>query len=205
MNKKALGIVLAALAIIVGVLFIGIGINQIRGAGGGQQPILSKEEIQQALSASQAETALYENATAGIRMSYPKNWSKEEGEKGTVVFKMFDGAINVRFISDDLTSTKEPITLKEYTDALMQQSIAEAQTKDVKIKAILDKDTTLAGLPAHEWLYSVTLDSIKARGMQVWTVKNNHSYVLTFTSPESLFDTFLPVFKKIIESVAIMK
>lgn len=205
MNKKTLGIVLAAIAVIVGVLFIIIGISQMKGAGKDQQPSLSKEEIQKTLTASQRETTTYENPTVGIRLNYPNNWEKEEGQDDAVVFKVFSGAINVRFISDDLTSRKEPVTLQEYTKELMSQSIALGEKQNVVIKALSDSDTTLAGLPAHQWLYTVTLDSIKGNGMQVWTVKNNRSYVLTFTAPESLFDTFLPVFKKMLETVVLTK
>lgn len=206
MNKKVLGIVLGVVALVAGVLLIVAGISQMKGAGNTQQPAVSKDEIQKTLKASQGEGSVYEDPAIGIRLSYPKNWSKEEeGKNGAVVFKIFAGAINVRFISDDLTSKKEPVTLKEYTDALMQQSIEQAKSTNVVIKAISDEDTTLAGLPAHEWLYTVTLDSIKGHGMQIWTVKNNHSYVLTFTAPENLFDTFLPVFKKMLGTVAVTK
>ncbi len=205
MNKKTLGIVLGIIAVAVGVLFIIVGINQMRAAKSGQQPLLSKEEIQKALTASQGETASYENGTTGIHLVYPKNWTKEEGKNGAVVFKTFDGAVNVRFISDDLTAQKEPVSLKEYTDELMKQSVSQAETQSVAIKPISDGDATLAGLPAHQWLYTVTLDSIQAQGMQVWTVKNNHSYVLTFTAPVSLFEQFLPVFKKMLETVVVTK
>ncbi|MDP2630470.1 MAG: PsbP-related protein [Candidatus Uhrbacteria bacterium] len=205
MNKKTLGIVLAVIAVIVGILFIVIGINQMKEAGKAQQTSLSKEEIQKTLTASQGETAVYENPAVGIRLSHPKSWEKEEGQNSAVVFKIFAGAINVRFISDDLTSKEEPVTLQEYTQELMSQSIALGEKQNVAIKAVSDSDTTLAGLPAHQWLYTVTLDAIKGSGMQVWTVKNNRSYVLTFTAPESLFDTFLPVFKKLLETVAITK
>lgn len=205
MNKKTLGIVLAAIAVIVGVLFIIIGISQMKGAGKDQQTSLSKEEIQKTLTASQGETTTYENPAVGIRLNYPNSWEKEEGQNSAVVFKIFAGAINVRFISDDLTSRKEPVTLPEYTKELMSQSVALGEKQNVAIKALSDSDTTLAGLPAHQWLYTVALDSIKGSGMQVWTVKNNRSYVLTFTAPESLFDTFLPVFKKMLETVVITK
>lgn len=205
MNKKILGIVLAAIAIFVGVLFIIVGISQMRETGKAQQTSLSKEEIQKTLTESQGETTTYENPTIGIRLNHPNSWEKEEGQNSAVVFKIFAGAINVRFISDDLTSEKEPVSLQEYTKELMSQSIALGEKQNVVIKALSDSDTVLAGLPAHQWLYTVTLDSIKGGGMQVWTVKNNRSYVLTFTAPESLFDTFLPVFKKLLETVVITK
>lgn len=205
MNKKMLGIVLAVVAVIVGILFIIVGINEMSGSKNIQQPSLSKEEIQKVLAASQGETIAYEDTATNIRLSYPKSWVKEDGENGIAVFKIFDGAINVRFISDDLTSRKESVTLQEYTTELMSQSVALGEKQNVAIKAISDGDTILAGLPAHQWLYTVTLDAIQGHGMQVWTIKNNHSYVLTFTAPESMFDTFVPVFKKMLETVVITK
>ncbi len=205
MNKKILGIILAAIAIVAGVLIVVVSISQMRQAAKGQQPALSKEEIQQTLTASQGETVSYEDSTVGVRLTHPKNWEKEVGQNSAVVFKIFGGAINVRFVSDDLTGNKEPVTLQEYTKELMNQSITLGEKQNVAIKALSDSDTTLAGLPAHQWLYTVALDSIKGSGMQVWTVKNNRSYVLTFTAPESLFDTFVPVFKKMLETVSITK
>jgi hypothetical protein len=204
MNKKALGIVLGCAAIAIGVMFIIAGINQIRGSTG-SQPAVGKEEIAKALDESMGEALVFEDPNTGIRLSYPKNWTKEEGDKGAVVFKLFDGAVNIRYISDDLTSADKPVGLKEYTDELMSQSIAEAKNQNVAIKALSDEDTVLAGLPAHQWIYTVTLDSIQGHGMQVWTVKNGRSYVLTFTSPEDLFETFLPIFKKMLSTAAIVK
>jgi|GEM_PF-2858031 len=205
MNKKLLGFVLGGIAIVAGILLIVVGVNQMREAGKSQQAVLPKEEVQKTLQESGGQTASYENTTSGIRLTYPKNWTKEEGDNGVAVFKIFGGALNVRFISDDLTKQKEPISLQQYTDVLMKQSVILAEKQSVAIKALSDADTTLAGLPAHQWLYSVKLDTVQGRGMQVWTVKNNRSYVLTYTSPDNLFDTFLPVFKKMLDSVTITK
>jgi len=202
MNKKILGIVLGCIALVAGAVFIIVGVGQMTQKNPTTSP-LSKESIEKNLKASESSMITYDNKTNGARIQYPKNWEKKETENGGVAFQTFSGVVNVRFVSDDFTGKKETVTLKDYSDLLMKQGVEEAKKQNVTIMAVNDSDVAIAGLPGHEWAYTVSIGDVHGFGMQAWTVKNNRSYVLTYTASKDLYETFLPVFKKMLTSFAI--
>lgn len=203
MNKKILGIALGCIALAAGVVLIFLGIGQMTQKNPAQSAALSKEAIAKTLKASEESTLTYESKANGARIQYPKNWEKKETENGGVAFQTLSGVVNVRFVSDDFTSKKEIVTLKDYSDLLMKQGVEEAKKQNVVIARVNDLDRTFAGLPGHQWEYSVSIGDVHGLGVQAWTVKNNRSYVLTYTASKDLYDQFLPVFKKMVDSFTI--
>ncbi len=202
MDKKTLGRALGILAILIGLAFVVLGIVQIFGSKSGKA-LPSKSDAEQVFSQSQKALAVYEDTKTHARFSYPTNWIKEGTEEGGFSLKIFGGITNIRFVSDDLAARKEPGTLKAYSDLLMKQGPEEAKKKNVVIKRASDADTSLAGLPGHEWTYTLSIGDVAGRGKQVWTVKNNRSYVFTYTSSNELFDQFLPIFDTIVKTLTI--
>lgn len=201
MNKKTLGIALGVIALIAGSVLIIVGIQQIV-SNKKVQGILPKTEIEKAVTESKKEFVAYEHQQTKVKLSYPKNWSVTPDKEGSgVSFSLYGGAVNLRFVSDDFSKSKEPVTLDEYTQVLMVQGREEAAKQQVTISPISDGSATLAGSPGHEWQYTVTIGDVDGRGMQVWTIKNNRSYVFTYTAAGELFDAFTPIVQKALTSI----
>ena len=203
MNKKTLGIILGIIALLAGLAFIALGIQQMwqakQGAG-----VLPKAQIEQAVSESQKEIVSYEHPQTKLRMEVPKNWTLTPDEEGSgISFSLFGGAVNLRFVSDDFSKNEKQVTLEEYSQVLMAQGKDEAAKQSVTISPSSDGEATVGGIPGHQWQYTVSIGDVVGRGMQVWTVKNNRSYVFTYTAAKELFDAFTPVIQRMLTSIAL--
>jgi eukaryotic-like serine/threonine-protein kinase len=54
---------------------------------------------------------------------------------------------------------------------------------------------------AHSLVYSTTIGGDELfKKLQVYTVLNNKVYLISFTSQESLFNNYLPIVQKMIDS-----
>ncbi|MBI4253245.1 hypothetical protein HY623_03675 [Candidatus Uhrbacteria bacterium] len=203
MNKKILGITLGAILLIAGIALIIVGVQEIMSAKQGAS-LVPKNDLAAAVNESQKELVSYEHPATKMKMSYPKNWTLTNDEEGGgVSFSFYGGAVNLRFVSDDFSKNKDPVTLDEYTQVLMAQGREEAAKQQVTISPISDGPATLAGSPGHEWQYTVTIGDVEGSGMQVWTIKNNRSYVFTYTAAGELFNAFTPVVQKMFTSIAL--
>lgn len=84
------------------------------------------------------------------------------------------------------------ITLDEYT------SMKINSTEDQLIES---NSTTLANLPAHETVFGSSV----LKTMQVWALKGDRVFTITFQAEEEDFQNDLPVAKKMIESFEIIE
>lgn len=202
MNKKTLGLALGIIALIAGIVFIVVGIQQVVTTR--QGGLLPKTEIEKAVADSEKEFVAYEHPQTKVRLSYPKNWTVTADKEGSgVAFSLYGGAVNLRLVSDDFSDKKEPVTLEEYSRVLMAQGKEEASKQNVAITPVSDSPAPLAGQPGHQWMYTVTIGDVKGRGMQVWTVKDKKSYVFTYTAANDLFDAFTPVVQRMIKTITL--
>ena len=64
--------------------------------------------------------------------------------------------------------------------------------------------TVLAGIPAYKIVYSESLQQVPLQVMQVWAIKDNKAYILTFTAELPKYSTYLPVVQKMIDSFEFM-
>jgi serine/threonine-protein kinase len=65
---------------------------------------------------------------------------------------------------------------------------------------VLDSNTTvLANLPAHEIVFT----NLGIKTMQIWTIKDDKVYTITYTAEEEDFQNDLQVAKMMIESFEI--
>lgn len=201
MNKKTLGIALGIIAIGAGLMLVVLGVWQIREAQQGQS-VLPQGEIEKAVAEAQKEFVSYQDPQTQMKIEYPKNWTvAPDQEGGGVSFSIFGGAVNLRFVSDDFTQSKEEMTLESYTQALMVQSKEKAAEQGVAIAPLSDSPAALAGTPGHQWQYTVTVSDVTGRGMQVWTLKDKRSYVFTYTAAGELYDAFTPIVQRMLVSI----
>ncbi len=84
------------------------------------------------------------------------------------------------------------MTLEEYND--IKISSVEGQILE-------SNSTTLAGLPAREIVFT----NVGLRTMQVWTVKDDRAYTISYIAPEEDFQNDLDVAKRMTESFQIIE
>ena len=104
---------------------------------------------------------------------------------------------NVNIVVQDLSA--QPMTLEEYTDLTLGQ--IEQFITDAKI---LDSSpATLAGNPGHKAVYTGKQGQYDLEWMQLWTVKGNKAYVITYTAEAREYSAVLATAQEMIESFAI--
>lgn len=155
----------------------------------------------------QSETSdylIYYNSEYGIKIKYPPNWTKMEQVFGAIVVFMspkenaFDNfQENLNIVAESLST---PITLEEYTD------VAISQLKQIitDINIVETESTTLAGNPAHKIVYTGRQGQYILKWMQIWTIKNNKAYVITYTAEENTYSNFLGIVQEMINSFEII-
>jgi serine/threonine-protein kinase len=83
------------------------------------------------------------------------------------------------------------MTLERYSDA---------EISSVEGQIVESNSTALAGLPAQE----IVLTNLGIKTMQVWTIKEDRAYSVTYTAEEEDFEYDLPVAKRMKESFQII-
>ena len=107
---------------------------------------------------------------------------------------------NLNIIIQDLS--EEPMTLAEYTELSIGQA-QEYRTDETDFDSIA---TTLDGIDAHKITYTgynpYTGQTLKH--MQVWTIKDNTAYILTYTAEIDKYNNFLDDAQEMINSFEII-
>lgn len=140
---------------------------------------------------------------------FPESWTKQQ--KGTATFflspkesekDLFQENINI--MVQDLSS--QPMTLEEYTN-LTKTQITQALGSSAIVSV---KDFNFAGQQAKEMVYTMPKNPMQGRNLnlklrQVWFIKGNNAYLLTYTAQNSEYDNYLETAKGIFDSFKLKK
>ncbi|MCX6742050.1 MAG: PsbP-related protein [Candidatus Pacearchaeota archaeon] len=148
----------------------------------------------------------YDNSAYGIRITYPSNWEKEEKSTGMVIVEFFSpkesvsDAIteNLNVVIEDLSA--QPMTLNEYTNL----SIKNIKLYFTDVNMIDSSATTLGGNSAHKVVYTANMGQYNGKFMQVYTIRNNKAYVITYTAQPSTYSYYLDIINQMINSFEII-
>jgi eukaryotic-like serine/threonine-protein kinase len=140
----------------------------------------------------------YSNPTFGVRIQYPANWGRldlsfMQNDSADINFYPLDdpsGALSVRIQVDSLLRSKN-MTFDEYTNIKIDSTEG---------RIIESNSTTLAGLPAHE----IVISNSVLKTMQVWTLKDDRVFTVTYQAEEEDFQNDLQVAQSMINSFAII-
>jgi len=186
--------------LIVGILFI---------SGCVQQPTIKPTTTTQPSETPTAQSTnnflTYDSPAYGIRIGYPSDWTKSEQFMGSVVAflsptestsDIFRENLNV--IVQDLST--QPMTLDEYTElsvSQIKQFFTDANITD-------SSATTLDGNPAHKVVYTGKQGQYNLKWMQVWVVKENKAYIISYTAEVNKYPDFLGTIQQMINSFEII-
>lgn len=152
----------------------------------------------------------YENPIFGIKMLYPTDWVKLENtsshNKNSTLIDLVafgpqsnasSGIPGKLVVKVDNISDIKPITVSEYSN----QIIGDLR-QDFKVAG---STTTLAGLPAYEFVYTGAEESVNLKAMLVLTIKGDRAYIMSYTAEPEIFQSYLPKVQKMIDSFEILK
>ncbi len=148
----------------------------------------------------------YENTDYGISASYPNNWAPTEQVEGIIVafLSPTEGPAdqfqeNLNLVMNDLSD--QDLDLEEYT------SISLASLKKVYPEMVIEESgsATLGGTAAHKIVYTASAGNLNLKIMQVWTIKNEISYVWTYTAKEDAYAAYLGITQKMLDSFKITR
>ena len=153
--------------------------------------------------------SLYNNSTYGIQFQAPNGWNKIEALSGRTTL------IDFTFHSRNASGGVQPAphvaisiekglgnvtTLQEYSEAadkLLNKILGNSTTTARPI--------TLSGLPAISKIIATKhpTSGIGISIAQVFTIKNNNAYSITYTVPTTSYYRYLPVVQQILNSFQI--
>jgi hypothetical protein len=156
---------------------------------------------------------IYQNSTYGIKMQYPSGWTVTEFNNSaaapTKLVVGFTSPIGVQRASDAVPETvvvgvdelaSRNMGLGPYTT--LQLSLLSESTQGFDLLESLP--TTIANNPAHQIVYTETVDPLKLKKMQVWTVKDGKAYITVYGADESDYSDQLPTARRILDSFEII-
>jgi hypothetical protein len=150
----------------------------------------------------------YENTTYGIRIQYPVIWqvgepnqTSQDNVKTIVAFRspkdrISDTIAESVIIGVENLPPEENISLDAYS------TLQIAGLTQFSTDFDLEQSTpiVLAGSPGHKIVYSETVQQHPIKTMQVWTIKDNKAYIISFAGEEAKLSNYLPTIQKMIDS-----
>ena len=155
------------------------------------------------LEGSQEKFLIYDDPIYKIKLDYPSNWKPVEQEQTIVAFispqKNLDDVFkeNVNLVMNDLSL--QNTTLEEYSGLL------ETQLKQIypDMEIVEYGSTILSNNRAQKIVYTVTVGTNSLKVLQIFTIKDQLLYVLTFTAEKSSYAEYLGSVQKMIDSFGI--
>ncbi len=149
----------------------------------------------------------YESSAHGIRLKYPSDWTKTEQIEGNLVafYSPMESLLDTyrEGLGVAVQNISHPMTLDEYTQLSLDQ------LKQISNTIIIDSSaTTLAGSPAHKVVYTGKIElsdkQVDVKFMQVYTIKDNKVYILTYVAEAKKYSKFLGTIQEMVDSFEII-
>jgi hypothetical protein len=186
-----------------------------------------------AISASKIKFSMFNEPDLGIKFLYPLGWEPmimKGSNNSTIVEILFPNmtsgnnsgglgrghlhgpvtsfiVLSIEDISSELSSYNTTLAL----NSLTKQNLALANRTLSNFELISSNETTFARSPAHKIVYSFTEPSLvtpsdfQFQSMNVWTIKGNKQYTISYSQPIEEYPTYLGVVQHIVESFKISK
>lgn len=156
----------------------------------------------------------YENPKFGLTVSYPPNWSVDElrndpaaasNNSIVAIFKSPSQGQNDKYLENVIVNIQGPRPDISSLEVYTQNSEKAFNNMSDTIKITKSGKDTLAGLPAHQLLYTSTgIPGLNLEKMQVFTVVNNNTaYVVTYGAEQAEYDKNIQNVEKLINSIKI--
>jgi eukaryotic-like serine/threonine-protein kinase len=142
----------------------------------------------------------YENADYGIEMEYPDNWELEKIEDpfGTIARfypqKERQEDVPAEVTIEVVEKIESNTSLDEYTSSAIGKI-----TKYLPEAKIIDSQAIkLENQPAHQIIYTGKDRDVINKYLQVWILKKDRVYIMTYVAPEDKYQDFIETVEKMI-------
>ncbi|WP_414577664.1 protein kinase domain-containing protein [Anabaena sp. CCY 9402-a] len=147
---------------------------------------------------------IYENANAGVKIKYPQAWERQD------IQNILTQEL-VTFLSppeNDADKFQEKLTINvgDFPGTLDESKdvfIKEIQNTVSEANIVNTSTATLANKRANQLVFTGKNGKNRLKNLQVWTLKDNQAYVITYTAVIDDYDKFLPIAEKMIQSFQI--
>jgi hypothetical protein len=149
------------------------------------------------IAIAQADFTTYENPKFGIRLQYPSDWGRLDlsflGASADIDFYPLNDTSGTKDVRIQVKALPlQNMTLEQYTNT---------QINSVEGQILESNATTLGNLPAHEIVFT----NIGLKTLQVWTLKDDKVYTITYVAEEDDYENELQIAQRIIESFGVMR
>lgn len=159
----------------------------------------------------QIELSVYQNQAYRVRLKYPTKWQKQEKQdpfSGQIVkfispknsdTDSYQEQIEIGIEDPNIDEEKPPMSLNEFTNSTLNRVPSVFQDTNI----VESKSGTLANLPAYTVVYSGKEGALNLKRLQIWTLKNNRAYIITYTAEVDKYDELLNITQEMINSFEI--
>lgn len=193
-NNKVMGSIFLAVAIQLSIVTIGLS--------------------QSAYAQVDEAFETYENPDFGLTLTYPPSWTVDElrtdpaapsNNSIVAIFKSPSQGQNDKYLENVIINVQGPRSDISSLETYTANSVAAFTNMSDTIKITNQGKETLAGLPAHQLLYTSTgIPGLTLEKMQVFTVLNNNTaYVVTFGAEPAEYDKNIQDVEKMLNSIKI--
>ncbi len=146
----------------------------------------------------------YENANFGIKIKYPQSWERQDVNNaitGEVVTFLSPKQSDADKFQEKVTISVEDFsgTLQEFNDSI----IKENNNNISKAKNIQSNDSSLANKQGKELVFTGKNGENSLQNMQIFTLKGDKAYVITYTAEIDNYDDFIQTVETMIKSFEI--
>lgn len=152
--------------------------------------------------------SVYDNVDLGIKISAPSDW-KHSLQSASGNLNVIDFFVNMTgssghqhtplssFVTLSIANISDSTTTT--LDSLTKQNLDLANTSLPNFQLIESNKTSLANNPAYRIVYTFIDPSIRApstsqfQSMNVWTVKGDNIYTLSYSQPTSEYVKYIPI------------
>jgi len=156
----------------------------------------------------------YENPKFGLSLTYPPDWTVDEirndpaapaNNSIVAIFKSPSQGQNDKYLENVIINIQGPRSNIGSLETYTENSVRAFNNMSDTIKITKSSEDTLAGLPAHQLLYTSTgIAGLNLEKMQVFTVLNNSTaYVVTFGAEQAEYDKNIQDVEKLVNSIKI--
>ncbi|AZI43237.1 DUF1795 domain-containing protein [Deinococcus psychrotolerans] len=140
-----------------------------------------------ALLLGSSQAATFKSKAYPYTLSVPDDWQSKKvaGVDVALAAPSSGGSVPASF---NVTVTKSATSLKVTLADVRALALQQAGEAVKDLQMLSDADVKVSGLPGHLLNYVGSQQNVPMHWVQVFTIKNNLTYILTFAAPQANFD-----------------
>jgi hypothetical protein len=144
----------------------------------------------------------YTNRSAGVAIQYPSSWNVTEGGVNiTVLFTLPGTAVGFSVGTEDLSGVKLP--LDEYARLGLQN--LKQNSSFTSVTLLNSTNTTLAGYPAHEFVFTAVETGVTMQFKAEITIIDNTGYTLMYGATKGVYPDYVATADNMVASFHLVK